>query len=76
MNQVGRLSTRANQDRTESSGSQLNNSQLEDLTPEQQKLISVPKSAGDLTPGGDTGVDFFKDRDYYKIFLETSKEQR
>lgn len=51
-------------------------SDLEDLTPEQRKLIAVPKSAGELSPQGDDGVDFFKDRTNYKIFLETSKEQR
>jgi hypothetical protein len=27
------------------------------------------------TPTQDGNVDFFNDRDYYKIFLETSKEQ-
>lgn len=52
-----------------------NNSQLEDLTPEQQKLIAVP---GAKVTGvtSDSAVDFHKNRDFHKIFLETSQEQR
>ena len=33
---------------------------------------TVSKNMNDKSSGG---VDFFNDRDYYKIFLETSKEQ-
>ena len=47
---------------------------MENLTPEQQKLIADPEPKPP-TPGADQ-VDFFKNRDYYKIFLETSVEQR
>ena len=37
-----------------------------------QRQASI-KNLGDKSNSG--GVDFFNDRDYYKIFLETSKEQ-
>ena len=82
MNQVGRMSMASRDDNEleESKHSLMSKrskgSDLEDLTPEQRKLIAVPKSAGELSPQGDDGVDFFKDRTNYKIFLETSKEQR
>lgn len=46
---------------------------------EQPKLIDArrnTKSGNNDTSQNTSGkVDFFNDRDYYKIFLETSKEQ-
>lgn len=39
---------------------------------EKNKLVPKPSSTKSAEKGG---VDFFNERDYYKIFLETSKEQ-
>lgn len=40
---------------------------------EESKLINT-KDGGNQAATTSTNVDFFNDRDYYKIFLETSKE--
>lgn len=56
MNQVGRMSMASRDDNEleESKHSLMSRksrgSDLEDLTPEQRKLIAVPKSAGELSP--------------------------
>lgn len=40
---------------------------------EESKLIDT-KNGGNQAGTTSANVDFFNDRDYYKIFLETSKE--
>ena len=42
---------------------------------ENNLLVPKSKMVDKETPTNATAVDFFNDRDYYKIFLETSKEQ-
>ena len=41
----------------------------------QQQQVRSPGNQGTIESDQSGNVDFFNDRDYYKIFLETSKEQ-
>lgn len=52
-----------------------NESEEEKKAQNEQRDSRLIQTAGTNNPSMTKTVDFFNDRDYYKIFLETSKEQ-